>query len=85
MIASILHITISGAHTWLVDPFTWFSPLPPSPLFLITIYDKNIESCVETFPRKWMAKAYSLTWLLATSSFGIDGWPVLHGRVRFVV
>jgi len=30
VIASILHITISGDHTWLVDPFTCFHlPLIP--------------------------------------------------------
>ena len=52
-----------------IIPGSWvFSLIITFPGFLVTNFDKKIESCGETFPSEWMAKAYSLTWLLATTA-----------------
>ncbi|XP_020626586.1 pyroglutamylated RFamide peptide receptor-like [Orbicella faveolata] len=69
-----------------IIPGSWILSLVFTlPLFLITIYDKNIESCVENFRRKWMAKAYSLTWLLATTALPLVLMVGLYSTVVYAL
>lgn len=58
-----------------------FSLIVTFPGFLVTNFDKKIESCGESFPREWMAQAYSLTWLLATTAIPLALMVGLYSMV----
>lgn len=72
-----LKVIISGS--WI------FSLIMTFPGFLVTNFDKKIKSCWETFPDEWMAKAYSLTWLLATTALPLTLMIGLYSMVVYTL
>ena len=43
--------------------FWIFSLILKIPLFLVSSFDEERNTCVDNFPKKWMPKAYMLTWV----------------------
>ncbi|KAL9957308.1 hypothetical protein ACROYT_G038931 [Oculina patagonica] len=65
-----------------IIPSCWLSSLIVNfPGFLATNVDKKIDGCVETFSEKWMAKAYSLTWLVTTCALPLAVMIGLYSKV----
>ena len=70
----------------MIIPGSWiFSLIITFPGFLVTNFDKRIESCGETFPDQWMAKAYSLTWILATTAVPLALMVGLYSMVVYTL
>lgn len=69
-----------------IIPGSWiFSLIITFPGFLVTNFDKKLESCGETFPGKWMAEAYSLTWILATTALPLALMVGLYSMVVYTL
>lgn len=69
-----------------IIPGSWiFSLIITFPGFLVTNFDKKIESCGETFPDQWLAKAYSLTWILATTAVPLALMVGLYSMVVYTL
>lgn len=69
-----------------IIPGSWiFSLIVTFPGFLVTNFDKKLESCRETFPGKWMAEAYSLTWILATTALPLALMVGLYSMVVYTL
>ncbi|KAL9957305.1 hypothetical protein ACROYT_G038925 [Oculina patagonica] len=69
-----------------IIPGSWiFSLVVTFPGFLITNFDKEIDGCGESFPEEWMAKAYSLTWLLSTTALPLALMVGLYSTVAYAL
>ena len=51
------------------------------PLFLTIQYNEEIDFCIEYWPKHWMPKAYSTTWMITTGVFPIIIMLALYARV----
>ncbi|XP_027038299.1 pyroglutamylated RF-amide peptide receptor-like [Pocillopora damicornis] len=61
-----------------------FSIIFNIPKFLVRTFDNQKNHCVQTWPKKWMIKAYSLAWLfLVVVSVGI--MIVLYSKVVYTL
>ncbi len=70
----------------MIIPGSWiFSLVVTFPGFLITNFDKEIDGCGESFPEEWMAKAYSLTWLLSTTALPLALMVGLYSTVAYAL
>ena len=47
----------------IIPSFWIFSLILKIPLFLVSSFDEESNTCVDNFPKKWMPKAYMLTWV----------------------
>ena len=69
-----------------IIPGSWiFSLIITFPGFLVTNFDKKLGSCGETFPGQWMAKAYSLTWILATTAVPLALMVGLYSMIVYTL
>jgi len=69
-----------------IIPCSWiFSLILTFPGFLETNFDKKTESCGETFPNEWLAKAYSLIWFLATTAVPLALMVGLYSMVVYTL
>ena len=63
-------------------PVSWICALILNiPLFLTTYFEKDTVFCREYWPREWLPKAYSLTWLLVAGIIPVLLMAILYSRV----
>ena len=61
-----------------------FSLILNIPLFLVMSFDEQRNTCVYTWPEKWMPKAYDLTWL-ALVIISLSVMVGLYSRVVYTL